>query len=268
MNEKNRIWWIGGIGALVVAALSVLLFEGPSMPGKESKPAADSARAVAEDQGLRNDQSSDGFGAIETPARRPAKNSQLPVSRDPNPTTEQCLEALASGTVEADRVRAAMLLGQRANEEGLAEKAVPALITAMENDEKSQVWLVSAQALGKYGADAAEAVPSLMHWFDHVTMRNVAIEALGGIGADAEPAIESISLVAVDDQEGFVSRRKAIEALVKIGGPEHPFVAPVLEAVAADPEKRIRIAIQQALKSQAGEGATANGNAQAEPFGR
>ena len=177
-----------------------------------------------------------------------ALNPALPVSRAPNPTTKQCLDALTSSQVEADRVRAAMLLGQRADEEGLAEKAVPALVTAMENDKRSQVCLVSAQALGKYGEQAAEAVPTLMQWLNHVTMRNVAIDALGSIGTEAAPAIESIAGVAADHQERMASRRKAIEALIKIGGPEHPFVAALWEAAWEDSDDHINIAIRHALQ--------------------
>ena len=131
------------------------------------------------------------------------------------PTTEECLEALASNPREADRVWEARLLGRRAYEEGLAEKAVPALIK----------------------------------WFDHQTMRDVAIEALGDIGPDAASAVESIALVAANDQERFISRSKAINALVKIGGPDHPFVAAAFGIGKADPDERVGLAIRQTLKT-------------------
>jgi HEAT repeat protein len=173
----------------------------------------------------------------------------LPLSRNPNPTTEQCLEALTSSPLEADRVRAAILLGKRAKEKGLAAKAVPSLINALDNDEAPQVWLVCAQALGKYGSDAAEAVPTLLKWFDHATMRDVSIDALADIGSSAEPTIALISPIALDPQERFISRRKAIEAIVRIGGSGHARVAEVLTSAAADADPQIRLVAQQPLKA-------------------
>ncbi|MEZ5323588.1 MAG: hypothetical protein R3F19_00765 [Verrucomicrobiales bacterium] len=87
-----------------------------------------------------------------------------------------------------------------------------------------------------------------MQWLDHATMRDVAIEALGGIGPESAAAIESIALVAADDQEPLASRCKAINALVRIGGPKHPFVAAALELGKADSDQRVGLAISEALK--------------------
>ncbi|MGK0189661.1 MAG: hypothetical protein ACI9R3_005478 [Verrucomicrobiales bacterium] len=65
---------------------------------------------------------------------------------------------IQGGTRERSRpFRAAILLGRRAGETGLVEKAVPALIAAMEQDEAPKCG--SYPALGKYGANAARPLP-------------------------------------------------------------------------------------------------------------
>lgn len=241
MTELNRIWWIGLGGAFFIAAL-IALFSTISRPPSSAnslKPEKPVAVPVEEPQGKPATRS------IRLPATGRVTESvvpapERPLSRTPNPSTERCLEALATSPLEADRVRAAMLLGRRADEERLAAEAVPALIDALENDRQPQVCLAAAQALGKYGAEAAEAVPALSTWFGHPTMRDVAIDTLGEIGPAAESAIAPIAEVWESRDERFLSRRKAIEALFNIGGPENPAVTAALRSAAADPDLRIK----------------------------
>lgn len=255
INEENRIWWIGG-GMLVLALLLALYtnrFPSPGQPGEAvppKRPTVVTDGSAVDGRRTERDSLNDRLSGLQRPGGDRSKRAPRPLASFADPTSQQCLEALASSPLEADRMLAARLLGRRANEEGLAEKAVDALIHTMDNDAKPQVWLVSARALGNYGADAAEAVPSLMKWIDHHTMGDIAIEALGGIGPDAEPAIEPIAQVASDDQIRFSSRSTAIEALVKIGGSDHPLVASVLKSATGDPDRRIGLAARHALENR------------------
>lgn len=248
-SHNNRIIRITGVSVLILAVALVFYLKWNRAAGNSREASSDHRDPQARTASQKSERSSQPMRSTRSPVAGDPKPQILPLSRNPNPTTEQCLEALASAPLEADRVRAVMLLGQRAKEDGLAAKAVPALIDALNNnDEAPQVSLVCAQALGKYGSDAAVAVPALMKWFDHQTMRDVSIDALAEIGSSAEPAIASISAIALNPEERFISRRKAIAAIVRIGGSGHAEVAKVLESAKADVDPRIQLAAQDPLK--------------------
>lgn len=259
--DHSRILRITGVSVLILVVAVVLYLKESSAERKHGEVSTyrSDAQPVASDKDERFSTEGDRPSSEGDRPSNVVRNASasvtadhnpqvLPLSRNSNPTTEQCLEALVSSRVEADRVRAAMLLGQRAKQEGIAAKAVPALIRALDNDGAPQVSLVCAQALGKYGGDAAEAVPTLMKWFDHPTMRDVSVDALGDIGSAAQPALALMSPIAMDPQERFVSRRKAITAMVRIGGSGHPAVAETLSSAEADDDARIRLIAQEPLK--------------------
>ena len=122
------------------------------------------------------------------------------------------------------------------------------MIVAMETDETPQMWLVAAQTLGKFGAQASEAIPALTKWFEHPKMRDVAIEALGEIGPSAESTMERIASVANTAHERFISRSKAIDALVSIGGPEHPLVRDALALSANEADGAFNQTVRESIQ--------------------
>lgn len=72
----------------------------------------------------------------------------------------------------------------------------------------------AADAVGKIGSPAAEAVPYLLKALGDINMRTSAAEALGGIGAEAEKAIPYLVKILADGNAAV--RQTAAEALGKI----------------------------------------------------
>ena len=128
------------------------------------------------------------------------------------PSSALLAEALQD---DNDRVRAkaAEALGKMGE---AAVEAVPGLVKAM-RDQDNWVGALAAEALGEIGNGAAHAIPALVRSLHHVnpTVRANAAEALGKMGATATPALSAVD--AVKDAEDEV-RRQVIFALGEIGG--------------------------------------------------
>ncbi len=121
-----------------------------------------------------------------------------------------------------------------------AAQAIPSLIVALE-DSKLDVRSASAEALGKIGPTAVQAVPSLIVALenDYSDVQRKAVEALGKIGPDAAQAVPSL-MTALGDSDRFV-RHEVAKALGKIGPAAAPAV-PSLVTTLEDTYKPARLA--------------------------
>ncbi len=98
-----------------------------------------------------------------------------------------------------------------------ARDALPELQKALADGNK-YVRILSANALGRIGKEAAPAMDALTATLDDPDpdLRRAAVEALGSIGEDAAPATEAIAKQ-LDTGEDRL-KRSARQALAKIGG--------------------------------------------------
>ncbi len=232
------------IGFAVVAGSVHFLDREERSPLAELSSVAPSGRTQNVLTGFSS--ATEGSPSLLSERQRRTRSAQR-LSEIPDPTIPECLETLASSPREPERALAAQLLGRRVDEPGAADLAVPVLLTALENDERPRVRLVAARALGLYGPAAAEAIPALIVQLHHHTMGDIAAQALGRIGLDAKAAIEPLVDLARDERLMAGSRIMAIEALVKIGGADHPEIASLLRAAAKDSDPEIGLTARRAL---------------------
>jgi HEAT repeat protein len=110
----------------------------------------------------------------------------------------------------------------------------------------------AARAIGKVGAEAAGAVPSLVAALQDpaATIREHAAEALGDIGPPAAEAVPGLASV-LDDPAPRV-RRKAVRALGQIGQPARAVLTQV-QTLLKDKEDIVRAAAQKTLQTIAPE---------------
>lgn len=105
----------------------------------------------------------------------------------------------------------------KALEEGGAESkaAVPALIIALK-DRDTFVRRFSAQALGAIGPQAHRAVPALTMTVNdsHQEVQEAVIRALGKLGPSG---VETLVVIAQDDNRDTTIRRQAIDSLSSLG---------------------------------------------------
>ncbi len=99
-----------------------------------------------------------------------------------------------------------------------ATDALPELRQALA-DGKKYVRILSANALGRIGKEAAPAVGALAATLDDpdLDLRRAAVDALGSIGEAAAPATEAIAKQLSTGDNRL--KRSARQALAKIGGP-------------------------------------------------
>lgn len=119
----------------------------------------------------------------------------------------------------------------KALEEGGAESraAVPALVKALK-DRDTFVRRFAAQALGAIGPDAQRAVSALATTLNdsHKEVQEAAARALGKLG----PAgVETLIVLARDDNRDAALRRQAIDSLSSIGNAGHAAVPTLTELI-------------------------------------
>jgi HEAT repeat protein len=131
-------------------------------------------------------------------------------ARDRSPTDGSPLERLREGP-PVERCDAALALVDRADREGLTDRAVSTLADRVRNDDDPDVRQFAVEALGNAGrgGDAVEGAAD----DDDEWVRAEAVVARARIdGADAADAYRA----ALDDESGWV-RRNAVVALGKTG---------------------------------------------------
>ncbi|MGD2127438.1 MAG: HEAT repeat domain-containing protein [Desulfobacteraceae bacterium] len=135
--------------------------------------------------------------------------------------------------------------GFKSYEEVIQPKSVGTLVLAL-SDRSNKVRASAAEALGKIGPEAAEAVPALIRSLKSVDdlVRARAAEALGDIGAAAEEAVPLL-VKGLEDENSY-ARVKSAEALGKIGR-EAAEAVPALIRSLADKEYLVRSRAIEAL---------------------
>jgi HEAT repeat protein len=126
-----------------------------------------------------------------------------------------------------------------------AKEAIPALIAAL-NDQDADVRRYAADALGEIGPEAKVAVPALIAALNDqdIVVRSSAAEALGKIGPEAKEVVPAL-IAALKDQKVLV-RSSAVHALGKIG-PEAKEAAPALSAALNDQDAVVSLFAAEAL---------------------
>jgi HEAT repeat protein len=129
----------------------------------------------------------------------------------------------------------------------------------MLGDADEKVQIQGAHGLSLRGADAARAVPALVHALEssHPVVRAQAALALGRIGPNARNAV--MPLIAVLNDSEWLVRRQAALALGEIG-PDSQLALPALRRLQKnDPNGLVRKAAKQALPQvQGGKGVGQN----------
>lgn len=119
-----------------------------------------------------------------------------------------------------------------------AKDAVPALIKALD-EENVGVRLSVVEALGNIGRDAKDAVPPLINTLSDkdMSVSCEAAEALGKIGRDAKDAVPV--LIKVLGERGPEARRGAVYALGQVGAVT-PDVVPALRRALSDLSEKVQ----------------------------
>jgi HEAT repeat protein len=127
-----------------------------------------------------------------------------------------------------------------------AESVVPALARLLRPEEDLNVRQAVETALGKFGPDAAEAVPALTRALGRGTMplRVGAIKALESIGTAAEPALPAIAWRLKDASPQV--RAEAARVLGRFG-PAAARALPALRLALSDPSQDVRHAASDAI---------------------
>ncbi|BBM84451.1 HEAT repeat-containing PBS lyase [Candidatus Uabimicrobium amorphum] len=125
----------------------------------------------------------------------------------------------------------------------IGEKAVPALILALKNQDKS-VKSSAVKVLGNIGEKAVPALILVLNSQDQ-RARLFAIEALGKIGEKAEKAVSDLILLLKDEDESV--RRSVIEAL----GEKAEKAVPDLILLLKDKDSYLRSSVIKALGEKA-----------------
>lgn len=172
--------------------LSLFFFTGLQAPADETATLIDALDGKDEAEGDRAAHKLEGLGEKAVPA---------------------LAEALRRGSV-VKRIRASHILDRI----GKVESVIPALIAAVA-DENEHVRRNAANALGRAGAAAREAVGALMEAARRpdLDLRRNALRSLSMIGNGASAAFP-LFVEALDDED-FLVRRTAIEGLVRTGRP-------------------------------------------------
>jgi len=138
---------------------------------------------------------------------------------------------------------------QRAIRE-MGDAAIPELIQTLKNSEEARTRLEAAIVLGTIGAGAERAVPALISALEDSDkkVRHDAVVTLGKIGPAAHAAIPFLVAAMKEnegDQEHLVNSQLPW-TLVKIGSPET--VLPVLVEVSRGPKGKVQHTAAKALK--------------------
>ena len=127
-----------------------------------------------------------------------------------------------------------------------AKEAVPVLLAILKNSSSSSYDLSSAaRALGEIGASAESAVPVLMSLMSHqdLGVRRDAIRAIGGIGQHPDSSVPALAKALTDPDV----RVAAAQALGSFAGSDEARAA--LEPYQNDADKRFRFIVQDSLRS-------------------
>lgn len=128
---------------------------------------------------------------------------------------------------------------------GRYDQALPVLVACLkDNDSQARVRGEAAQALGRSGLHAKEAVPALVQAAENGWVRYRAVQALDAIGAKAAGSVKPVILTLKHAREP--ARVHAANALGKIA-PDGEAVVPALVAALKDKEKKVRSAAARAL---------------------
>lgn len=134
-----------------------------------------------------------------------------------------------------------------------AEPGLPMLEKTLADTKlDSEARWNAARTIGKIGAAAASAVPSLVAVLQDpaATVREHAAEALGDIGPPAAEAVQPLAAV-LDDPAPRV-RRDAVRSLGQIGPPARA-VLPSIQKLLSDKEDMVRTAARNTLQAIAPE---------------
>jgi HEAT repeat protein len=139
------------------------------------------------------------------------------------------IKQLKDGDNEARRA-AAKELGKGGVE---SKSAVPALINALRRDKDLFVRRFSAQALGDIGPDAKSAIPFLTAALND-EKQEVQIAVAGALGKLGPSGIEALIAILKDDNKDPATRRQAVDSLSHAGAGAHAAV-PALTALVKGP---------------------------------
>ncbi len=182
------------------------------------------------------------FAALADPSESVRFEAAQALSRlEPGPADVPSLAAALSSRDAYVRGFAAWALG---NLGPAAAEAVPALVTALNEDETATVV---AAALARIGTGAAEAVPALVTSLrsPDAGRRWRAARTLGRIGAPAAAAVPDLEAALKDPNEGV--RLHAARALGRIGAAARS-AAPALQRATGDPDASVRQEARAALE--------------------
>jgi HEAT repeat protein len=128
----------------------------------------------------------------------------------------------------------------------IGRAAVPALAEALADEERDTRQVAAARVLGRIGAEAAAAVPTLTQALrsEHTHVRQAAAEALAGIGPAAAPAVPALADKLSDWSPAV--RQATAEALGRVG-PAADVAVPALIQLLSDREETARQAAVTAL---------------------
>ncbi len=212
------------------------------------------------------------------PATAPTRPAATPPPALAGPSDEtRALLAELRSTRRDERARAALELGDRRDDPAWA---VPALGETLTSDRSDDVRLRAAEALGKFGPQAREALSALVAALDgpdlvaaeaakslgklgaraaapalggalgrsDVNVRREAARALAKLGRDAEPALQAL-IEALDRDGDRVVRQQAADALGRIGSPN---AVPALQRAASDKDGILANKAREALAKISG----------------
>lgn len=229
------------------AAARALVFLGPD--AKEAVPAL--VKALGSDYGLVRRDAVWALGRIGPDARQAAPALVGMFEKDKPPlfwSETQFLAGLVLGRIgdrSTAREMVAALEGFNSDNHPFAEslamigpEAVPEMVQIKDVDCGLEVI---ADALGRMGPEAREAVPWLIRQLQRkeVTFAKPSlVVALGGIGPAAKEAVPALAEVLKDTSE--FTRREAATALGCIG-PEAKAALPALDGLASDADEGVRL---------------------------
>ncbi len=135
-----------------------------------------------------------------------------------------------------------------------AKPGLPVLLEMLANAQlDSETRWNAARAIGKIGAEAADAVPALVTALQDpaATIREHAAEALGDIGPGAAAAVAP--LVSVLHDPAIRVRRDAVRSLGQVGPAARTVVSEIQQVLLTDKEEIVREAARNTLQTIAPE---------------